>query len=461
MSNEMRLVDAAEIYGGTLLNPDCRFSRVSIDSRKTVESDLFVALKGPNFDAHEFLPDVANRVAGLVVSKANTKISLPQWVVADTTQALGQIAKMRRDLHTGLVIAITGSSGKTSVKEMTATILRQQKTVHATMGNLNNHIGVPLTLLAMAAKTDIAVLEMGASAASEIGYLCEIARPDIALVNNVQRAHLEGFGSVAGIAAAKGEIYSGLSDTGTAIVNIDQPWIQQWQQLIANRPCITFSVKDQSADFSADNIEAIGNGCYRFDLYDRRHGNQSSQSVDLSVPGLHSISNALAAASCASAAGADLNQIALGLAVAEPVAGRLSSTQLSNNLTLINDTYNANPDSFKAGIDVLSATVGRSILVMGDMAELGDRALALHQQIGEYALQTGIDAMYCVGDMSRAAAEIFGGKHFKSQQKLIVALKEALQIANQRQQKMTVLVKGSRSSGMDKVVEILSGEGVL
>ena len=461
MRNEMRLVDAAEIYGGTLLNPDCRFSSVSIDSRKTAAGDLFVALKGPNFDAHEFLPDVANRVAGLVVSKANTKIPLPQWVVADTTNALGHIARMRRDLHSGLVIAITGSSGKTSVKEMTATILRQQKTVHATKGNLNNHIGVPLTLLAMPAKTDIAVLEMGASAASEIGYLCEIARPDIALVNNVQRAHLEGFGSVAGIAAAKGEIYSGLDDAGMAIVNIDQPWLKEWQQLIANRPCITFSIKDQSADFGVENIEASGNGCYRFDLCDRRHGKQSSQEVDLCIPGLHSINNALAAASCAAAAGADLKQIAQGLGLTQPVEGRLNSIQLSNKVTLIDDTYNANPDSFKAGIDVLSAAVGRSILVMGDMAELGDRTRELHQQIGEYALKSDIDAMYCVGDLSIAAADTFGGEHFQSQQKLIAALKDVLRMGHHKQEQTTILVKGSRSSGMDKVVQLLSAEGVV
>lgn len=461
MSNEMRLVDAAEIYGGTLLNPDCRFNSVSIDSRKTVPGDLFVALKGPNFDAHEFLSDVADKVVGLVVSKANKEIPLPQWVVADTTKALGHIAKMRRDLHPGLVIAITGSSGKTSVKEMTATILNQNSNVHATVGNLNNHIGVPLTLMAMPANTDIAVLEMGASAASEIDYLCGIAKPNIALVNNVQQAHLEGFGSVAGIAAAKGEIYSGLDDAGTAIINIDQPWLKQWRQLVADRCCITFSIKDRSADLGAENIEALGNGCYRFDICDRRSGKKSTTAIDLSIPGIHSINNALAAASCAAAAGADPAQIAQGLALTQPVEGRLNSIQLSENLRLINDTYNANPDSFKAGIDVLSSTAGRSILVMGDMAELGEKAYELHQQIGEHALRSDIDAMYCVGELSIAAAEAFGGEHFQSQEKLITSLTDVLRKAHQGQEQTTILVKGSRSSGMDKVVQILSAEGVI
>ena len=465
MITELRLTDAAILYGGTLLNPDCQFSKVSTDSRKIDQGDLFVALKGERFDAHQFLSDVADKAAGLVVSEVNEHITLPQWVVEDTTQALGQIAEMRRDLHSGCVIAITGSSGKTSVKEMTAAILRQNSAVHATAGNLNNHLGVPLTLLAMGANTDTAVLEMGASGAGEIAYLCKIAKPNVALVNNAQQAHLEGFGSVEGIAAAKGEIYSGLSESGTAILNIDQGWSQGWRKLIGNRSCITFSLEDSSADFWATNIDILSSGCSRFDLNHRCEGEVVTQSSQLSVPGIHSVNNALAAAACASAAGASLSQIQQGLATVMPVSGRLNSIQLSENITLIDDTYNANPDSFKAGIDVLQGIDGKTILVMGDMAELGENASEMHRDIGGYALESGIDQLFCVGNLSASAAEMFRGNHFSSKEELLSALESSLQkLSNQdlakEKNKTTVLIKGSRSSGMDTVVKKLSEKGV-
>ena len=221
MMTQQRLADAAQRFGGTLLNPDCYFDAVSINSRTINEGDLFVALVGERFDAHKFLPEAAAVASGLVVSEADKSLPLPQWVVEDTTVALGQIAQLRRETFEGPVIAITGSTGKTSVKELTASILRQGGSVHATAGNLNNHIGVPLTLLAMDGDIEFAVIEMGASAGGEIGYLCSIAKPDIALINNVQSSHIEGFGSVEAVAAAKGEIYSGLKSAGIAIINLE------------------------------------------------------------------------------------------------------------------------------------------------------------------------------------------------------------------------------------------------
>jgi UDP-N-acetylmuramoyl-tripeptide--D-alanyl-D-alanine ligase len=458
---QLRLTDLAVTYGGTLLNPDCQFNRVSTDSRHTAEGDLFVALQGERFDAHQFLPDVATKAAGVVVSQRNQQIQLPQWVVEDTTRALGQIAAARRALHRGPLIAITGSSGKTSVKEMTAAIMGQNSAVHATAGNLNNHIGVPLTLLNMGANSDVAVIEMGASGAGEIAYLCEIAKPNIALINNVQRAHLEGFGSIEGIASGKGEIYSGLSADGTAILNLDQSWCAQWRQLIANRPCITFSIADREADLGAEQIETLDNGCCKFQLCDRRNGDTSRRQIALSVPGIHMVSNALAAAACATAAGADMDQIAVGLAAVLPVSGRLNSIELAPDLTLIDDTYNANPDSFRAGIDVLSTSAGYRILVMGDMAELGDQSQDLHRQIGEYALQAGIDRVFTAGTWSAVAADACNGTHYNNTELLIEALKEALDRARKEQGKTVVLVKGSRSSRMDQVITILNREGAL
>lgn len=458
---QLRLTDLAVAYGGTLLNPDCQFNRVSTDSRHTAEGDLFVALQGERFDAHQFLSDVATKAAGIVVSQRNQHIQLPQWVVEDTTRALGQIAAARRELHRGPVVAITGSSGKTSVKEMTAAIMGQNCAVHATAGNFNNHIGVPLTLLNMSANSDVAVIEMGASGAGEIAYLCEIAQPTVALVNNVQRAHLEGFGSVEGIASGKGEIYSGLSADGTAVLNLDQSWSSQWRQLIGDRACITFSIADNQADLGAEQIETLDNGCCRFQLRDRRNPSLSSRQILLSVPGVHSVSNALAAAACATAAGADMDQIAAGLAAVVPVSGRLNSIELAPDLTLIDDTYNANPDSFRAGIDVLSATAGQRILVMGDMAELGDQSQALHRQIGEYALQAGIDQVFTTGTWSAAVTDVCNGSHFKNTELLIEALKKALDKTRREQGKTVVMVKGSRSSRMDEVITILNREEAL
>jgi len=453
--SELRLTDAAVAFGGTLLNPDCTFNNVSIDSRTIAKGELFVALKGERFDAHQFLPDIADKASGLVVSTADKSLPLPQWVVADTTEALGQLARMRRDQFEGVLIAITGSSGKTSVKEMISSILRQSRSVHATMGNLNNHIGVPLTLLSMPANTDSAVIEMGASGAGEISYLCAIAQPDIALINNIQHAHIEGFGSIEAVASAKGEIYSGLQAEGTAVINMDLPWLESWQQSLAGRQFITFSLNQTNADFYAQNIEPLNHGGCRFQLC-TGGDSPARQLIELPLPGLHSVKNALAAAACGAAAGADLEQIAMGLSVVKPVSGRLNAVQLSAAITLIDDTYNANPDSFKAAIDVLSANTGYRVLVMGDMGELGDKAVELHQQVGAYALRCGINAMYSVGLLSSVASKEFGGCHFDSKEALVTDLKRA--IADR--ESVTILVKGSRSSGMEKVVKILSDKGM-
>jgi UDP-N-acetylmuramoyl-tripeptide--D-alanyl-D-alanine ligase len=449
---ELRLTDAAVVYGGTLLNPDCTFDNVCIDSRTISQGDLFVALQGDRFDAHQFLSDVADRASGLVVSKADKSLNIPQWVVEDTTGALGQLARMRRDQFDGLLIAITGSSGKTSVKEMISSILRQSKLVHATAGNLNNHIGVPLTVLSMQADTEVAVVEMGASGAGDIGYLCEVARPHIAIINNIQHAHIEGFGSIEGVASAKAEIYAGLIPSGTAVINIDLPWSEQWLNSLDGNPSITFSLDQTDADFFAENIETLNSGCCRFELCTGGDTNSSRQIVELPVPGIHSVKNALAAAACAAAVGVDLQQIAVGLSAVEPVAGRLKTIQLNADIRLIDDTYNANPDSFRAAIDVLGATTGYRVLVMGDMAELGDRAVELHQQVGDYALQCGIDVMYSVGILSSVASDQFGGNHYGSKEALATDLMRAIR----GHQSVTILVKGSRSAGMEKVVEILS-----
>lgn len=452
MMTELRLTDAALAFGGTLLNPDCVFTQVSIDSRQISEGQLFVALEGERFDAHEFLEEVTTLACGLVVSKPNKNLPIPQWVVDDTTEALGQLAHMNRELLNGPLIAITGSSGKTSVKEMIASILSQESKVHATQGNLNNHIGVPLTLLSMQADTDFAVIEMGASAIGEIAYLCDIARPDVTLVNNIQHAHIEGFGSIEGVATAKSEIYRGLKPSGTAVINLDLAWSDAWLTELADKQCLTFSTEHKNADVVDKNISVLDTGCCQFDLCNGK----TRKSVTLPVPGTHSVKNAIAAAACCIALGVPLDQIVMGLTAVKPVAGRLNLRQLTDNVALFDDTYNANPDSFKAAIDVLANAEGYRLLVMGDMAELGDKAMEMHSEIGRYAAEKGIEALYSVGVLSAVASDVFAGNHFSDKQTLMAALDDVC--ANKL--KVTLLVKGSRSSGMEEVVTMLSNKEI-
>ena len=450
MINSLRLTDAAIRFGGTLLNPDCEFDSVAIDSRNIAEGDLFVALIGERLDGHEFLADVADKASGLVVSKADTSLPLPQWVVEDTTVALGQLAQLQREAFSGKVIAVTGSTGKTSVKDLISSILSGLGSVHATKGNFNNHIGMPLTLLAMDQDRDFAVIEMGASASSEISYLCSIAKPQISLVNNVQSAHLEGFGSVEGIAAAKGEIYSGLDAAGTAILNLDERWVTEWLELIGERDCITFSVDDDCADLSASDIELMESGCCRFTLHMFTDTSIESQVVNLAIPGRHSVSNALAAAACARAAGATIEQIVSGLETSQSPARRLQIKALAQGGQIIDDSYNASPESVRAAIDVLASRPGRRVLVLGDMAELGADAERMHLEVGDYALSAGIDQLYTLGNLSAAASRAFKGEHFTDLDSLKAPLFDEIERSD-----LTLLIKGSRSSKMDLVVDML------
>ena len=461
MMPQMCLTDAALQFGGTLINPDGYFSAVSINSRTTNVGDLFVAIEGENFDAHSYLSTIADKISGAVVSRPNKALDIPQWVVQDTTKALGDLARLRRDSFQGTVVALTGSSGKTSVKEAISIILSQTYEVHATSGNLNNHFGVPLTLLAMDTKTDIAVIEMGASAIGEIDYLSSIAQPDIALVNNAQSAHIEGFGSLKAIALAKAEIYKSLKSDGTAVLNLDQPWVDQWLEIIGERNYISFSITEERADLFAKNIKDTGDGYFSFDLCINQKfaGASAEQNVRLKHPGLHSISNGLAAAACAFAAGAGLTEIVYGLENVALIPGRLQHKVLSDNCVVIDDSYNANPDSFKTAIDVLSKANSHRILVMGDMGELGDHAKELHREVGLYAKNAKIDSLYAVGANSEIASQEFMGQHFPDQAALIDSLKAQIIELEASHESVIILVKGSRSSAMENVVQALfSGE---
>ncbi|MDG0969885.1 MAG: UDP-N-acetylmuramoyl-tripeptide--D-alanyl-D-alanine ligase [Porticoccaceae bacterium] len=460
----MNLTELAALYGGTLVNPGMGFSAVSIDSRSIKPGDLFVAIEGDNFDGHTFLNNLSDVASGAVVSKYADTLNIPQWVVQDTTKALGDIARYRRDQFLGSLIALTGSSGKTSVKDAIAMILSQTHRVHATSGNLNNHYGVPLTLLEIDQRADIAVIEMGASAVGEIDYLCSVAKPDVALVNNAQSAHIEGFGSLEAIADAKAEIYACLGPAGIAVVNIDQPWVDKWLSIIGDRSYLSFSVSDAAANIFAEDIYDNGDGyfCFKLVITPLDKSACEKSPVTLKIPGRHSVSNSLAAAACAYAVGINIAQIVNGLEQLRDINGRLQQYKISENFKLIDDTYNANLDSFKAAIDVLACAKSHRILVMGDMGELGEQSVAMHQQVGQYAKKSGVNTLYTVGSASQHACAEFGGSHFSDKNTLLMSLVQQVEKFASNGDSLTVLIKGSRSANMEFVVNgLINGDKAL
>lgn len=444
MIGELTLSQAAIAYGGTLLYPDCHFAAVSTDSRTLQKNELFVALQGENFDGHDFVEAAASKACGLVVARPDKRFPIPQWVVPDTTLALGQLARLNRNRFTGPLVALTGSSGKTTVKEMITAILSLCGPTLSTRGNLNNHIGVPKTLFGLEQQHRFAVVEMGASGPGEIAYLCDIARPDIALVNNVMAAHIEGFGSESAIADTKGAIYSSLAPGGTAVINLDDRWSRTWRAMAGSATILAYSLEDGGADIGVSALQEIPGVASRFTL---RIGARSRE-VFLPLPGRHNVANALAAAGCAHAAGAGIDNIVAGLEAARSVKGRMEAKPGKGGCRVLDDTYNANPGSVKAAIDVLAAVEGEKILVLGDMAELGSLSGKSHRDVGQYALDRGIDQLFVTGRFGEQTARGFGPgtRIFGSKKDLAQALLPCLGSST------TVLVKGSRSSAMEEVV---------
>lgn len=440
----MNLQQAASAVSGQLLEKNAEFSSVSIDTRTLKPGALYVAIRGERFDGHQFIKQAEQQGASAVMVESPVDTVLPQLQVADGRLALGHLASAWRQQLGLPVVGITGSNGKTSVKEMTAAILSQAGEVYATHGNLNNDFGVPLTLLSLCPEHDFAVVEMGANHHGEIDYLSQLARPNVALVNNAGSAHLEGFGSLRGVAEAKGEIYGGLSADGIAIINRDDNYADYWLDLCGDRRVISFGLT-QSADVSASwQGDALGSEI----CVTTPEGTFNSH---LALPGEHSVRNALAATSIALALGVSLQKIAAGLSSMNAVRGRLLRREGINHSSLIDDSYNANPSSFSAAIEVLASCQGKRILVIGDMAELGSDAEEQHRQIGIHAQQAGIEKLYSYGALSAAAVTGFAGEsqHFVDQTALIEQLRGELQAD------VTVLVKGSRSMAMEQVVEAL------
>lgn len=418
---------------------------VSTDSRRIQPGDLYVALRGDRFDGHDFVAAAA--AAGAVAAIVDTiqdAVPLVQLQVSDTLRALGELGGYNRSLFTGPVVSVTGSAGKTSVKQLMASVLSQQYNTWMTQGNLNNHIGAPLTLLALTPEHEAAMIELGASGAGEIAYTAQWVKPHVGIITNAAEAHIEGFGSLDGVVQTKGELLDYIQPDGTAILNADDVYYQRWATRAAARKQISFGLSDR-ADVRALNIQCDLQGSI-FTL--QYQGN--SWPVRLPLLGEHNVRNALAVAAAGFALGMTAGKIIAGLEDAGAVAGRLQWVQGDRGQRILNDAYNANPASVKAAIDVLKHAE-RSWLVLGDMAELGADEAAQHTAIGRYARAQGIQHVLTTGVLSRFTTEAFGaGAHwFATREELVQFLQQ------QTQQQDVILVKGSRSAGMDLVVTAL------
>jgi UDP-N-acetylmuramoyl-tripeptide--D-alanyl-D-alanine ligase len=443
----MMMSEVAQVLNGTLHGRDVMMSGISKDTRNINAGDLYVALKGDHFNGHQFVDDaISAGAAGALVSEPQS-LDVSHVQVNDTRLALGELAAYWRQGFAGKLIGITGSNGKTSVKEMCNKILQDCSGVTAvlsTEGNLNNDIGLPMTLLELKPQHQFAVVEMGANHIGEINYLTTIAKPDVAVVNNAGQAHLEGFGSVENIASAKAEIYDGLVAEGVAVINADDEFASFWNEYCTGKKILHFSMLDDNAEVFA---KEISENCYQVVV--KSNSKSEIEKLQLKIPGKHNVMNALAATAVTLSVGVSLKSIVHSLSNFENINGRLTALKSEAGYSVIDDTYNANPFSMAAAIDVLTAFDGGRVLVIGDMGELGASAKKLHADIGEKAKKSGVDFLYATGELSMNATKAFGenGFYFQDKNELIKVLKKNLSSDD------VVLVKGSRSAAMEVVVE--------
>lgn len=446
---KLSTVQLAQILQAKLIGDEnVQVAEINTDTRKSVSNSLFFALKGEKFDAHQYLDQAVSQGAlALVVQQENSSILVPQLVVKDTRIALGELAKWLREKINPRTVAMTGSSGKTTVKEMTASILQHtaadSEAVLFTNGNFNNDIGVPLTLLRLTEKHRFAVIELGANHQNEINYTTKLVQPNAALINNIAPAHLEGFGSLVGVVQAKGEIYRGLTKNGVAIINAEHNHLDIWQKEISNHAIQYFNGKD----YSVKNVQGNEQGS-TFTLV------SPQGEIDISLPylGEHNVKNALAATALAMNVGATLADVKAGLEQRSQVKGRLFPIQVTPNLLLLDDTYNANKDSLCAAIDVLKSYDAFLILCVADMKELGENSLAIHREVGQYVNLVNLDLVCSYGNESAVISEAVLGKHFTDKTEMVDFLVPLIENQLQQNKKVVVLGKGSRSMKMEDVI---------
>ena len=434
----------AEMTGGKLRGRDVAIDSVATDSRLVKSDQLFIAIKGERFDAHDFVADLADQAGAALVSK-KIDCDLPQIVVDDTLQSLADLASAWRKTFKNPVVGLTGSNGKTTLKEMIAAILSLKGNVLSTFGNLNNNIGVPLTLLRIREEHDFAVIEMGANHFGEIDFLTKITQPDVAIINNAGAAHLEGFGNLEGVAQAKGEIFIGLGTHGIAVINADDTFADYWNDSNKDREVFTFGINNEST--ISGHLLSDGGLMIKAGSDEVR--------ANLKLLGRHNAMNALAATAVSTALGIKLDTIIEGLESLQPVKGRLAPVSGINNSQILDDTYNANPDSVVAALTVL-AQRKNTVFVLGDLGELGENPEKVHEKIGEKAKEIGINHMYCLGDYSAKACDSFGtnGKSFTEMDELLINLKK--DVNENLPENVTILIKGSRFMKMERAVEALS-----
>lgn len=445
---QMHLSEAADALQAGLRGDDVEFTGCSTDTRKLSKGSLFIALRGANFDGHDFVDQAiqSGAVAAMVEHDYNYQ-TLPILIVKHTRGAMGKLAAAWRDKFEIPVIAVTGSNGKTTVKEMLASILSRQAPVLSTQGNFNNDIGVPLTLFGLDSGHAFAVIEIGANHAGEIAGLTAITKPNVALITLCSPAHIEGFGSVAGVAKAKAEIFSGLLPNGTAIINVDDEYATYWREKAGGWKQLSFGL-NKTADVSARDIQLDHQvGGSQFVLTTPSGG----IAIELNLFGLHNVRNALAACACCIAVDIPLPLIRDGLQAMQAVKGRMQAKAGLRNSRIIDDTYNANPASLAAAIEAACVASNRCWLVLGDMGELGDVALSSHEQAGACARAAGIERLFALGELSKHAVQAFGegARHFSDRETLITTISAELEDG------LSVLVKGSRAMSMEHIVQAL------
>lgn len=443
----MHLSQIAKAIDGTLSGQDIAFSQLASDTRKLEQGTVFIALKGESFDAHDFIEQAIEKGAAAIIaekSKVTKELPVPTLWVKDTTLALGKLAHFWRMQFDIPVIGITGSCGKTTVKSMLGEVLSLVGPTLVPEGSFNNQFGLPFTLLQLKPSHQFGILEIGTNGFGEIAYLTQMSSPTISTITNVNPAHLQGLKTLDNVAQEKGDIYKFLSPNGVAIINQDEPYADLWRNKLSGQPVMTFGL--EQADVTAKNL-TLKFGQSQFDLM--IHG--KAYPCQLQVSGNHNVKNALTVAAIATALKISPNIIVKGLSQFTGVKGRLKTHQTSEGVIVIDDSYNANPASLKAAIDVLSQASGDKVLVMGDMAELGDMSENFHREIGHYAKEKGVDRLYAVGQFSQNAIQPFGqgAQHFNDKKALLEALTPTLK------PETTVLIKGSRSARMEEVLTAL------
>lgn len=451
----MLISDAANQMEGVLTGNDVEFFSVSTDTRTIKPGDLFVALKGPHFDGHEYLNRAENDGAVAALTSKEVDTALPTILVKDTWKGLGKLAVAWRSQFHLPTVAITGSCGKTTLKEMVAAILSLRGTTHFTQGNFNNEIGVPITLLKLSSEHKYAVIELGANHLGEIAYTVGLTQPDIAVVTNAGDAHIEGFGSKENVAKAKGEIFEGLSSDGIAVLNKDDAFYDYWQSLVTDKRQVSFSLESEEADFYGSQFVVGANGKYQFIL--NAASPVASEKIEICLPllGKSSALNAITAAAITYSMGATLAEVKAGLESVKAIRGRLFSMVVGSH-HIIDDSYNANPVSVRAAIDLLAGVPGESCLVLGDMAELGIHSPSLHREVGAYAAQKGITSLVVQGKYSSDYLVGFT-THKGSEQRGIAfdTVEEVTHFIEEEVSGALILVKGSRSAAMERVISLL------